>query len=104
MDEEVVPGISAPFLSETVVFGPLSAKLNIKWTYDARKEDHAAVGKDLYALLEGYELIVPDDDARITHPPEGCIGVYAYSLDFGLRFPLDPTLVKILRAFNICLA
>ncbi|XP_056699732.1 uncharacterized protein [Spinacia oleracea] len=104
VEENVVPGDSTPFLSEASAFGPLHAKLNAKWTDDARKENHAVVGKDFYGLPDGYRLIVPDDDARITHPPEGCIGVYAYSLDFGLRFPLDPTLVKILRAFNVCLA
>lgn len=104
VEENVVPGDSTPFLSEASAFGPLHAKLNTKWTDDARKENHAVVGKEFYGLPDGYRLIVPDDDARITHPPEGCIGVYAYSLDFGLRFPLDPTLVKILRAFNVCLA
>lgn len=104
VEEEVVPGNSTSYMAEVVAFSPLNAKLNIKWTDDAHKEDNAAVGNDFYALPEGYELLVPDDNARITHPPKGHISLYSYILDFGLRFPLDHTLVKIMRAFNVGLA
>lgn len=34
----------------------------------------------------------------------GHVAIYAHMLDFGLRFPLDPFIVKIFRAWTICLS
>lgn len=85
-------------------YGPLYAELNGEWLGRATRLDYAGVGNDFYAMPEGYCLVLPDVSARITHPPLGHIGMYAHNHDYGLRFPLDPSLVKILKAFNNFLA
>lgn len=40
----------------------------------------------------------------MTDCPAGHVAVYAHHFELGLRFPLDLVLVKILKAFNVCLA
>lgn len=104
VDEAMPVGETDYYLSPEVSFGPLNAKPDVGWLKVARKNDYPRVGRELYALPPEYELVVPADDAHITAPPPGHIGLYSYHLDFGLRFPLDPTLVKFLKAFNVSLA
>ena len=36
--------------------------------------------------------------------PPGHVAVYNHYFEFGLRFPLDSFLLKILNAFNVCLS
>lgn len=60
--------------------------------------------EDLYAFRADYRLVGPDKGVKVIECPAGYIAIYAHYLDFGMCFPLDMTLVKILKAFNVCLA
>ena len=40
----------------------------------------------------------------VTERPPGHVAVYNHHFEFGLRFPLNSNLLKILNAFNVCLA
>lgn len=104
VEEEIPVGSSAPFLSAGASLGPLFAEMNTEWLDRAARFDYAGWGNDFFAMSEGYSLVLPESSDRITHPPPRHVGVYVHHLDYGLCFPLDPTLVKILKAFNICLA
>lgn len=70
----------------------------------AIKDIHPRWAKEYLRLPSGYQLVVPKEKSVILDCPPGHIGVYAHHFDFGIRFPLHPYLMKILRAWNVCLA
>lgn len=47
--------------------------------------------------------MLPAKKSRVTDYPVGHVPVYAHILDFGLRFPIDPFIAKIIKPWNICL-
>lgn len=67
-----------------------------KWREHALSLNYCWVSEELYGF--------PDEGAKVTNCPGVRIFIYAHHLVFGMRFPLDLVLVKILKAFNICLA
>lgn len=74
------------------------------WRAAVLELDYCKVAKDLYALPPEYNLVIPAEGSRVIDCPRGHIAVYAHHFEYGLRFPLDLVLAKILQAFNICLA
>lgn len=92
------------FFLDDNCYGPKNCVLDSSWLKDAERLGLAAVGQKFYGFGEGYELVLPANGAKLSAPPAGHIAVFASQLDLGLRFPLDPTLEKLLRAFNICIS
>lgn len=61
-------------------------------------------GAIYFAFPDDYRLVMPAEGDKIIDCPPGHVAIYAHMLDFGLRFPLDPFIIKIFRAWNIYLA
>jgi hypothetical protein len=57
-----------------------------------------------YPLPPSYYVRLPDSTDRICFPREGEIGVYMKNFSLGLRFPLHPSIVSILRFLGIPIA
>lgn len=60
-------------------------------------------GPIYFAFPYEYKLVLPAEEDRITDWPPRHVAIYAHMLEFGLRFPLDPFIVKIFQPWNICL-
>ena len=60
--------------------------------------------EDLYDFSTAYKLVIAIEGSKVTDCPTKHMAIYAHHLEFGLRFPLNLVLVKILKAFNVCLA
>ena len=84
--------------------GPKNTVICKGWRATALEPDYCGVAKELYALPSEYNLVIPAEGSKVIDCPEGHIVVYAYHFEFGLRFPLDLVMVKILKAFDVCLA
>jgi hypothetical protein len=52
---------------------------------------------------EGSEIILPSPADRVTSPPEGCRAFYTAHFNSGLRLPLSPLFLDILRIFSVSL-
>ena len=48
--------------------------------------------------------MMPFEGYQARDWPPGHMEVYVYMFYFGLRFPLDPFIVNIFKASNICLS
>ena len=66
-------------------------------------ENHFLTEGPIYSSFPNeYGLALAAEGDRITNCPLGHVAIYAHMLDFGLPFPLDPFIVEIFRAWNIC--
>lgn len=102
---EVVPaGDRMFFLDPNYSQGVRDTKIDDRWREEAIKWDYLGAAHELLQLPERYELSLQAAECRVTQCLEGNVAIYSHYIDFGLRFPLDPTLVKILQGWNICLA
>lgn len=63
--------------------------------------DYCGVAKEFYAPPIEYNLIIPGEGSKVIDSPTGHIAFYAHHFEFGLRYPLDLVLVKILKAFHV---
>jgi hypothetical protein len=54
-------------------------------------------------FLEGSEIILPSPTDRVTSPPEGCRAFYTAHFNSGLRLPLSPLFLEVLKTFSVCL-
>lgn len=61
-------------------------------------------GAEAFAFLDGYELVMPSERSQVTNCSIGHVAVYMHMIDFGLRFPLDPFIVQVVKAQNIGLS
>lgn len=62
------------------------------------------MAEELDAFLSDYKLVIPAEGSEVIDCPTWHIAVYAHHFESGLHFTLDLVLLKILKAFNICLA
>uniref|UniRef100_A0A803M7B3 Transposase (putative) gypsy type domain-containing protein n=1 Tax=Chenopodium quinoa TaxID=63459 RepID=A0A803M7B3_CHEQI len=79
------------------------AKINEKFRQTALEKDYCQRAKRFYKLPDGYDLCVPPSGSSVLDCPDGHVAIYLKHFDFGLRFPLHPFVVKILKAWNVCL-
>lgn len=70
-------------------------QVDADWMEICRENKFLINGPVYFAFLEEYELVLPAVRSRITGCPPGHVAIYAYMLDFGLRFPLDSFIVKV---------
>ena len=84
--------------------GPKNTVICKNWRAVALELKYCEVAKELYGFPPEYNLVIPAEGSKVVDCPAGHVAVYAHHLEFGLRFPLDLVLVKILQAFNVCLA
>lgn len=61
-------------------------------------------GPKYFSFPDEYELVLLAVGSRVTDCPLGHVAIYAHMLDFGLRLPLHPFILKIFQAWNICLS
>lgn len=61
-------------------------------------------GPKYFSFPDEYELVLPAVGSRVIDCPLGRVAIYAHMLDFGLRLPLHPFILKIFQAWNICLS
>ncbi|XP_056690381.1 uncharacterized protein [Spinacia oleracea] len=80
------------FNDKTDIAGPDGTEVDVNWLVEARKGHYHRLAEDLYEACEG------------TRPPPGFIAVYLHHFDYGLRFPLDPFIARLLNEYNISLA
>jgi hypothetical protein len=52
---------------------------------------------------DGSEIILPSPSDRVTSPPEGCRAFYTAHFNSGLRLPLSPLFLEVLKTFSVCL-
>lgn len=84
--------------------GPKSTVICKTWRAAALELNYCKVAKELYYFPSDYKLVILAEGSKVINCPAGQQFVYAHHFEFGLRSPLDLVLVKILKAFNICLA
>ena len=100
----VGPRTNALWLPEDATTSPLTKEIDGLWRQDALDLAYPRVARNLYHMPYEYRLVVPSEGSIITECPPGYVAVYTHHFEFGLHFPLDSFLVKILNAFNVCLA
>lgn len=54
--------------------------------------------------MSSQSALMPSPKSCFFSPPQGHIAVYQHMLEYCLRFPLDPFIMRMLSAYNICLA
>lgn len=81
-----------------------SVQVDSEWLEICVENRYCVKGPEYFAFLDGHDLVLPAVGSRVTDCPAGHVAIYAHMLDFGLRFPLDPFIVKIFQAWNICLS
>uniref|UniRef100_A0A803MY36 Uncharacterized protein n=1 Tax=Chenopodium quinoa TaxID=63459 RepID=A0A803MY36_CHEQI len=79
------------------------AKINEKFRQTALEKYYCQRAKRFYKLPDGFDLCVPPSGSSVLDCPDGHFAIYLKHFDFGLRFPLHPFVVKILKAWNVCL-
>lgn len=86
-------------------WGPISHEPYDMWIKLHGGQAHLVV-EYLYSIRPqtGYWLSTPTYASKFFSPPQGEIVVYQHMLEFGLSFPLDPFIIRLLSAYNICLA
>lgn len=93
-------GFEALWLLEDDCTGPLSVEIDLPWHQDALDLNYPKVADTQYQLPDGYQLVVPPEGSIVMECPPGHVVVYIYLFEFGLLFPLDSFLMKILNAFH----
>lgn len=77
------------------------------WMVDTKDGHYHRGAEELYGIqyAQGYWCELPHQpNARVTRSPLGFIAFYTHHLDYGLRFPLDPFVTRVLQEYNISLA
>ena len=57
----------------------------------------------IYLLPVGYKFIIPDADATVNRLPSKRIAIYPAAFSYGVRFPLHPVIVEILKKYKLAL-
>lgn len=57
-----------------------------------------------WGLIDGVDVVKPGLYDTIRYPPRGCIAVYEKSFKLELKFPLQPSVLEILRLLNVTIA
>lgn len=83
---------------------PTDVVIDAGWRRTCLKHNFCHRALEAFAFLDDYALVLLVEGSRVPDCPVGHIAIYAHLLDFGLRFPLDPFIVKIFKAWNICLS
>lgn len=78
--------------------------IDAAWENICRENNFLVKGPIYFAFPDDCWLELPAEGDNIIDRPSGYVAIYAHMLDFGLRFPLDPFIVNIFKAWNICLA
>lgn len=106
---EVIPeddddnSLAAMYVPPNEASSVTSVQVDLDWLQIYAENRFCIKGPKFFAFPEGYELLFPADESRVKHCPTGNVAIYAHMLDFDLRLPLDPFIVKIFQAWNIWL-
>jgi hypothetical protein len=98
--------LASLYEDKSEIAGPDGVAVDGKWLVDAKKGRYHWLAEDLYGIQHalGYWCELPKrKNARVTRTPPEYVPVYIHHFDYGLRFPLDPFIARVLEEYNVSL-
>lgn len=75
--------------------------IDAAWANICDENNFLVKGPIYFSFPDDYQLVLPAEGDKKTDCPPGHIAIHAHMLDFGLRFRLDPFILKIFKVWNI---